>query len=153
MAWYWIILLILIGIPIGFGLLYCFTLWAIVHMFCDDATPRYKMAESKKQNAFVKVLGWVYLKCLWLAGAALTPDELDELKLTGGDRLTYWMRRSKKRLGVWWWVAVIATIIVMNIRLYTAFRNKQWGWFSFALAFDVLCLWLIPHVCGIAILL
>ena len=96
-----------------------------------------------------ETLGDAYYWLLWIAGAALTNEELDELKKVGGDRITYWMRRSRARLGRCWIMAVAATIIIMNLRLWTAFRNKQWGWFTFAIAFDIFCVYVIPHIYGL----
>ena len=95
----------------------------------------------------VGVIKKIYVRLLWIAGAALTDQELEELK-GGGDRITYWFRRSKKRLGAWWWVAVIATLIIANFKLYTSIKNKSWGWVTATMFFDGLCIWLIPHILG-----
>jgi len=95
----------------------------------------------------MKFLADAYYWLLWISGAALYDYELDELK-GGGDRLTYWMRRSRARLGKWWLVAVVFTLIAMNVGLYTTFKSKRWGWFSFTLAFDLACIYLIPHILG-----
>ena len=54
----------------------------------------------------MKFLGWVYVHIiLYYAGAALTDEELEEMKGTG-DRWTFWLRRSKKRLGWVWWAGL-----------------------------------------------
>ena len=100
-------------------------------------------------KAIKETLGDAYYWLLWISGAALFDYELDELKLTGGDRITYWMRRSQSRLGRCWLVAVAATIIIANIRLYTALRDKQWGWLAGTIVFDVFCAYVIPHVYGL----
>lgn len=89
-----------------------------------------------------------YYWLLWISGAALYDYELDELKEKGGDRLSYWMRRSKSRLGKLWLVAVAATIILANIRLYAALRSRQWGWVICTAIFDAACVWVIPHIYG-----
>ena len=51
------------------------------------------------------MIGKIYYWFLWIFGAALTDEELEELK-GGGDRITFWFRRSKKRLGVVWWIGL-----------------------------------------------
>jgi len=53
------------------------------------------------------MLGKIYKWLLWIFGAALEDAELEELK-GGGDRLTFWFRRSKKRLGWIWWAGLAA---------------------------------------------
>ncbi len=93
-------------------------------------------------------IGRIYVDViLYYAGAALTDEELEEMK-GGGDRWTYWFRRSKKRLGNWWWIAVICSLVVIQVRLYQYIKNKRWGMVTLVITFDLLCLWLIPHICG-----
>ena len=93
-------------------------------------------------------LGWFYVHViLYYAGAALTDEELEELK-GGGDRWTFWFRRSKKRLGALWWVAVIVSLLVINIRLISYIKNKRWVVTGMTVLFDLFCCWLIPHILG-----
>ena len=61
----------------------------------------------------------IYVWLLWVFGAALTDEELEELK-GKGDRITYWFRRSKKRIGFWWWVllSIDVALIVFHLGLW-----------------------------------
>jgi hypothetical protein len=96
-----------------------------------------------------QIISYIYVDIiLYYAGAALTDEELEECK-GGGDRLTYWFRRSKKRLGNLWWIAVIFTLIAVNFELYKYIKNKRWGMMALTILFDLFCLWLIPHICGV----
>lgn len=96
-------------------------------------------------------MGKIYHWFLWCAGAALTDEELEELK-GGGDRFTFWFRRSKKRLGGFWWVCVVATLILHTIILYDNIRKKRWWQVIIGFAGWVLIIWLIPHILGYTIL-
>ena len=87
----------------------------------------------------------IYQWLLWVAGEPITDEELDELK-GGGDKWTYHMRRSKKRLGNWWWVMVFATIILVEIRLFVNIRDKKWVRVSLLILTNILIIWLLPHV-------
>ena len=87
----------------------------------------------------------LYNKFLWMAGAAITDEELEELK-GGGDKITFWFRRSKKRLGWMWWIAPIGLIFFANFKLYHFIKNKRWGWATAVILFDIFSIWFIPHV-------
>ena len=99
-------------------------------------------------NKIGTALSKAYWWFLWLAGCPLYDEELKELIGTG-DRITYWFRRSKKRLGNFWWLAIGFTLLILNLRLYTAIKQKAWGWVIFTACMDVFCVWLIPHVLGV----
>lgn len=95
----------------------------------------------------MELLGKIYYWLLWLAGAALTDEELEELK-GKGDRITYWFRRSKKRLGNLWWVAVVAFLILNAVILYDNIKNKRWAKVGVGCAVYVLVSVLTPHILG-----
>ena len=82
---------------------------------------------------------------LWAAGAAITDEELEELK-GGGDMITFWFRRSKKRLGIWWWVSAFFVLLLANFKLYHFIRDKRWGWAAAVILFDIFSIWFLPHV-------
>lgn len=91
------------------------------------------------------MIGKIYQWFLYVSGAAITDEELEELK-GGGDKITYWFRRSLKRLGIWWWIAVFFTLLLANVRLYFLIKKKRWGWAITIILFDVFSIWFIPHV-------
>jgi len=93
----------------------------------------------------IRFLGRFYYWLLWIAGAALTNEELLEI-MDCGDRLTFWMRRSKKRLGNWWWVAVFFTVLLHTIILYDNFKKKHWVKVFIGFAGWGLLIYLLPHV-------
>lgn len=91
------------------------------------------------------MLNKLYNKFLWVIGAAITNEELEELK-GGGDKITFWFRRSKKRLGWMWWIAPIGLTFFANFKLYHFIKNKRWGWAAAIILFDIFSIWFIPHV-------
>ena len=97
-------------------------------------------------------MGKLYQKFLWVIGAAITDEELDECRAAGGDKVTFWHRRSKKRLGGSWWAAVVVTLVAINIYVIFLIKDKRWGWASVIILFDLFSIWFIPHVLGYTIL-
>ncbi len=87
----------------------------------------------------------IYNKFLWVIGAAITDEELEELK-GGGDKITFWFRRSRKRLGKAWILFPITSIAFANYKLYTFIRDKRWGWATAVILFDVFSIWFLPHI-------
>lgn len=88
-----------------------------------------------------------YYWFLWVSGAALTDEELEELK-GGGDRITFWFRRSKKRLGYLWWVAVGCFILLHTAVLYDNIKHKRWVKVGIGIAGYAFLGWLLPHIIG-----
>jgi glycerol uptake facilitator-like aquaporin len=120
---------------------------AVVKQFFPDSI------KLSKKRASSDIRGWIgqaYLFILWLAGEPLTNTELDEIR-DGGDRWTFHMRRTKKRLGATlWWVSVIATIVLYTIWFLKLINEKPKVWWKIipgSLVY-VFLFWLIPHVLG-----
>lgn len=87
-----------------------------------------------------------YQGLLWLAGEPLTNEELDELK-DGGDKWTYHMRRTKKRLGDnLWWLSVFATVILYSFWFFSNVKKKIWWKVAIGVIGYIFLIWLIPHV-------
>jgi len=45
-------------------------------------------------------MNWLYGKLLWFWGFHISSDP----PVMGDEKITYMLRRQKKRLGIWWWV-------------------------------------------------
>jgi hypothetical protein len=116
--------------------------------FPDAVRLSTKSASSDVRNW----IGQAYYFVLWLAGEPLTNEELDEIH-NGGDRWTFHMRRTKKRLGnTLWWISVIVTIILYTIWFWRNIKKKCWWKVGFGVAGYLFLIWLIPHILGYNIL-
>ena len=89
-----------------------------------------------------------YCTLLYLAGACITEAELDEIRAHGGDKITLWFRRSKRRLGKFWWMALAAFVIVHSLILYDNIKCRRWGKVVAGALGYIFLAWLIPHILG-----
>ena len=106
--------------------------------------PSFKVAKQTSNP-----LEWIYVNViLYIFGEPLFPEDFIAINQAGGDRWTFQMRRQLQRLGIFWWLAVVATLVVANVKLYGFIKNKRWGWASAVISFDILAVWLIPHILG-----
>ena len=95
-------------------------------------------------------LEWIYVNVLlYIFGEPLFPEDFIKINAAGGDRWTFHMQRQLQRLGFLWFLAVAATLIVVNIKLYSYIKNRRWGWIAVSVLLDVLSIWLIPHILGV----
>ena len=106
--------------------------------------PSFKIAKQTSNP-----LEWIYVNViLYIFGEPLFPEDFIAINQAGGDRWTFQMRRQLQRLGIFWWLAVVATLVVANVRLYGFIKNKRWGWACMVISLDILAVWLVPHILG-----
>jgi len=85
---------------------------------------------------------------LYIAGAAITEEDLGEIRAAGGDKITFWFRRSKRRLGKWFWIAIAAAGILHTVVLWDNIKHKRWGKVTIGIAGYLFLIWFIPHING-----
>ncbi len=91
---------------------------------------------SKIESLLMNVYYWLLYYLGW-------PDKDGKLKTHGDrDKITFMLRRSRVRLGVWWWVLSLTTIL----GVWTLVLLVSW-WY---LILELFLLWLFVHVLYVA---
>jgi CHASE2 domain-containing sensor protein len=83
-----------------------------------------------------KWLEKAYFWCLWFWGFSDTDGNIN----TPNDRekITFMLRRSKERMGIWWWILSLTTLL----GVWTLCLLVSW-WF---IPLEAFLLWLFVHV-------
>jgi hypothetical protein len=83
-----------------------------------------------------KWLEKAYFWFLWVTGFFDTDGQYP----TAGDRekITFMLRRGKERMGIWWWILSLATLL----GVWTLCLLVSWWW----VLLEAFLLWLFVHV-------